>query len=285
MMNAHRPFILSVARFCAAQYECLPGFLRTKPAESKYIFVFALLIAGCGDRVTGTYESEVEEQQKYFPLAIGQVTEYRVDSVAYNEVPGVGLVQDSSTTYLREVVTDTLRDNLGNVQWKVEQYERRSENDNWVIARIWTAERTEAQAVRTEENLRFLRLIFPMNRRSEWDGNIWIGDEQTVTVAGQTIRPFVNWNYEVDSIDIPRAIGSFNFEQVLVVTEVDETNIIEKRFSRSVYAKNVGLVFREQWIADSQYCNKIPVPADCATKPWEEKAERGYYLRQTILSF
>jgi hypothetical protein len=203
----------------------------------------------------------------------------------YNQVPGLGLVQDSSITYLREVVADTLRDNLGNVQWKIEQYERRSENENWQIARIWTAERTETQAVRTEENLRFLRLIFPMNRRSEWAGNLWIGDEKTITVAGQTLRPYVNWNYEVDSIDIPRTIGLFNFEQVLVVTEVDETNIIEKRFSRSVYAKNVGLVSREQWIADTQYCNQTPVPADCATKPWEEKAERGYYVRQTILSY
>ena len=250
-----------------------------------FLLALACLFAGCGDRVTGTYESEVGEQQKYFPLSIGQTAEYRVDSVVYNEVPGVGLVRDSSVTFLKEIITDTLRDNLGNVQWEIEQYERRSESENWQIARIWTAERTETQAVRTEENLRFLRLIFPMNRRSEWDGNIWIGDEKTLTVAGQTLRPFVNWNYEVDSIDIPRTIGPFNFEQVIVVTEVDETNIIEKRFSRSVYAKNVGLVFREQWIADSQYCNEIPVPADCATKPWEEKAERGYYLRQTILSF
>ena len=244
-----------------------------------------LLAHSCKDRITEEYVSEVAEQQKYFPLSIGQSVEYQIDSVEYSQVSGVGLVRDSSITFMREIIADTLRDNLGNLQWKVEQYERKNANEPWVIARIWTAERTDAHAVRTEENLRYLRLVFPMDRRSEWNGNVWIDPNKTVTIAGQSIRPFINWIYEVDSIDIVRPVGAFNFDQTLVITEIDETNIIEKRFSRSIYAKNVGLVQKEQWIVDSQYCNQNPVPQDCATKPWGEKAERGYYLRQTIIRY
>jgi hypothetical protein len=44
-------------------------------------------------------------------------------------------------------------------------------------------------------------------------------------------------------------------------------------------------VKREQWILDSQYCNQTPAPADCATRPWELKAEKGYILRQVVLAF
>jgi hypothetical protein len=124
-----------------------------------------------------------------------------------------------------------------------------------------------------------------MGRRSEWNGNLWINTELEVSIKGDRIRPFVNWNYEVDSIDIQRQVGEFTFDSTLVITEVDENNIIERRLSRAIYAKHVGLVFKEQWILDSQYCNQTPPPVDCETKPWLEKAERGYLYRQTVIAY
>ncbi len=252
--------------------------------------ILALVIAlavltACNKRATGTYDDPTIEQQRYFPLAIGHTVDYQVDSVVYFEASGVGIVRDSSTTFVRETVADTLRDNTGNLQYKIERYERKSAAEPWTIAAIWSAEINNEQAVRTEENLRFLRLVFPMDRRSEWNGNLWLDPFRTLVVAGQNIKPFTNWNYEVDSIGITRTVGDFTFDDVVVVTEVDETNIIEKRLSRSIYAKNVGLVYREQFIADSQYCNETPPPADCSTKPWEEKAERGYFVRQVVIGY
>lgn len=98
-------------------------------------------------------------------------------------------------------------------------------------------------------------------------------------------RPFINWHYKVDSIDLPAIIGNFVFDSTLVITEADDTNIIERRFSRSWYAKNVGLVQKEQWILDSQYCNQLPTPPDCASLAWWLKAEKGYILRQVVIAF
>ncbi len=247
--------------------------------------VFALATLAACKRSTGVYDDPTAEQQRYFPLSIGHSVDYQVDSVAYFQVSGVGIVRDSSTTFVRETVADTLRDNVGNLQYKIERYERKATSEPWAIADIWSAEVNASQAVRTEENLRFLRLVFPMDRRSEWNGNLWLDPYRTIVVAGQNIKPFINWNYEVDSIGINRIVGGFAFDDALVVTEVDESNIIEKRFSRSIYAKDVGLVYREQFIADSQYCNETPPPADCATKPWGEKAERGYFVRQVVIGF
>jgi hypothetical protein len=89
----------------------------------------------------------------------------------------------------------------------------------------------------------------------------------------------------VDSIDVAASVGAFTFDSTLLVTEADETNIIERRLSQARYAKHVGLVWREQWILDSQYCNQTPPPADCDTRPWALKAEKGYILRQVVLEF
>ncbi|MCK6690573.1 MAG: hypothetical protein L6Q97_00565 [Thermoanaerobaculia bacterium] len=221
-------------------------------------------------------------QYAYFPLETGRYVDYRVDSVVYDFGPGGSTVRDSFQVFAREVVTDTLRDNTGQLVYRIERFERKNDTLPWEFRQNIFAARTPSQAIRTENNLRFLKLVFPFDRRSNWNGNLWIDQYREIEVAGERLQPFVNWRYEVDSLDIPAQIGAFSFDSVLVVTEVDESNAIERRLSRVKYAKHVGVVFREQWILDSQYCNQIPPPADCLTKPWMEKAEKGYILRQII---
>ena len=247
-------------------------------------FSIALIINACGERVTFEPAPWDESQYTYFPLETGKYVVYRVDSIVYDFAPG-GISRDSSGTFVKEITGDTLRDQSGQLLYRIERYERSSDTAQWQLVSIGTAGRSGGQAIRTENNLRFLKLIFPMDRRSEWDGNLWIDQAREIEIAGERMRPFTNWLYEVDSIDVQAFIGPFVFDSTLLVTEADDKNIIERRYSRVRYAKHVGVVWREQWILDSQYCNQTPPPADCETKPWEDKAEKGYILRQTILEF
>ncbi|MFN0034456.1 MAG: hypothetical protein ACKVUS_05265 [Saprospiraceae bacterium] len=250
-----------------------------------HLAALALLANACGKRQIVQPEPFDESQYAYFPLEIGQYVVYQVDSVVYDFAPGGSTVQDSSRTFAKEVVADTLRDNTGQLLYAIERYERANDSEPWAFKSAGTASRTTMQAVRTEENFKFLRLVFPMDRRSEWDGNLWIDESREIEIAGERMRPFANWSYEVDSIDVQALVGQFSFDSTLLVTEADDFNVIERRLSRARYAKNVGLVWREQWILDSQYCNQTPSPADCETRPWEQKAEKGYILRQTVIAF
>ncbi len=248
--------------------------------------VFSVLaFQACSDRQTAIYDSGAAAQYAYFPLQIGKYIVYQVDSVVYDFAQGGGTSRDSFRTFVREIVGDTLRDQTGLLLYRIERYERRHDTSAWALKSIGTAGRTATQAIRTEDNLRFLKLVFPLDRRSEWDGNLWIDENREIEIAGERMRPFVNWEYEVDSIDVPAVAGAFAFDSTLLVTEIDDKNIIERRLSRVRYAKNVGMVWREQWILDSQYCNQSPPPADCETRPWELKAEKGYILRETIIEF
>jgi hypothetical protein len=145
--------------------------------------------------------------------------------------------------------------------------------------------RDEKKAWRTEDQFRLIKMPFPMTMRSEWDGLSFINRETEVEIRQNRIRPFTNWEFEVDSINISKTIGNFNFDSTLTITEADDVNAIERRFSRVIYAMGIGPVFIEQRILDSQYCNQSPPPADCETRPWEIKAERGYILRQTVTSY
>ena len=259
----------------------IPVFCRFIPL----LLVLVLVNAGCGDRQIEAPKPQDTEHYAYFPLQIGKYVVFAVDSIVYDFASGGGILQDSSHTLVREEITDTLRDNTGQLLFQIERSERPDDSSPWVLSSITTAARTGSQAIRTENNFRFLKLIFPMDKRSEWDGNLWIDQEREIEIAGERMRPFTNWHYEVDSIDIPSQIGAFAFDSVLVVTEADDNNVIERRFSRVKYAKHVGVVWREQLILDSQYCNQSPPPVDCSTKPWAEKAEKGYILRQVVLEF
>lgn len=248
------------------------------------LLFLALGFAGCSDRQTEQPVMDAAGQYAYFPLRIGKSITYVVDSVVFGTGPG-GVLRDSSRIFLQETVVDTLRDNTGQLIYLVERSERRSDTSAWQLKNVWSAARTTNQAVRTEDNLRFLRLIFPMDERSDWDGNRWIDPQTELVVAGESLRPFSGWRYRVDSLDVSLAVGAFVFDSALVVTETDEENLFERRFSKAVYAKKLGLVRREQWFLDSQYCNRNPAPPDCATKPWEEKAERGFIVKMIVFDF
>lgn len=225
------------------------------------------------------------DQRNYFPLSVGKYVEFAIDSVLYDFGGSGGTSRDSIRTWVREEITDTFTDNLGQPLFRIERFERKNDSLPWQLKQVLSASLSIAQAIRTENNLRFLKLVFPFYRNTRWDGNLWIDPYLEIEVAGERIRPFTNWQYKVDALDIPAQIGAFAFDSVLVVTEVDQTNAIERRLSRSTYAKHIGLVQREQWILDSQYCNQIPAPADCQSKPWIEKAETGYILRQVLTGY
>lgn len=244
----------------------------------------AFLMAGCGDRSTESPAGDWAAQYDYFPLSVGQSLTYQVDSIIFDPISG-GVARDTSRTFLREMVVDTFLDATGERAYVIERWERKSNSADWQFKNVCSATRTGHQAIRTEDNLRFIRLVFPLNDRSAWSGNAAIDPAQEIQIAGETLLPFAGWVYRVDVIDVPGQAGSFTFDSTLVVTEVDDDNLVEKRFSRAVYAKGVGLVYREQWILDSQYCNLIPLPLDCATKPWMEKAEKGFIVQMTILEF
>lgn len=243
-----------------------------------------LLLAACSKRQIQEPMPFEAAQLEYFPLITGHYVVYKVDSLVFDPASG-GTFIDSSSTFVKEMVGDSLLDNTGQWQYIIERYERKTLDEPWNLKFVGTASRSNSQAVRTEQNLRFLKMVFPMDKSSAWDGNLWIDKYREIEIAGERMLPFTNWQYEVDSIDLPANIGGFLFDSTLVITEADYTDAIERRFSKAWYAKHVGLVKREQWILDSQYCAQIPQPPDCITLPWELKAEIGYILRQTVLEF
>jgi hypothetical protein len=237
----------------------------------------------CSKRETDT-ASDTSYQYEYFPLQIGKVLEYQLDSLVYQlDSNGVKLI-DSISMQVRDEVIDSVRSAANELQYIIVRSEMMPDG-NLRPLRTMQIGRNQRQAWRIEDNFRLLKMPFPMTRRSAWDGLTYINRDIEVEVRSNRIRPFTNWEFEVDSLDIATTVGVFNFDSTLHITEADDINAIERRVSKVIYALHVGPVYMEQWILDSQYCNQTPPPTNCDTLPWEEKGERGYILRQRLTKY
>jgi hypothetical protein len=236
------------------------------------LFSVGLMLIGtaCSDSQT-PLDVEPDSSQEFFPLSIGKTLIYSVDSVFYKEDE----LPDTVRIFAREVITDTLRDNEGDLLFRIERSERASESDPWQISQILSMKRSNTQAERVENNQRFISLTFPFRRNAIWDGIGFNSDSLQLTVRGEVIEIFKDWESRFDEIFVPQMVNSFEFDSTVVVFHANSENFIEQRFNREVYARGIGLVVKEMAILDSQVSN--------GERVWPDDAEKGFTMRQTLI--
>lgn len=235
-----------------------------------------LSLQSCKDEST-IEDFQVDFGYEYSPIAIGKYWDYQVDSTTYDIGTSENIIVLNSTTYVREMITDTLTDNIGRLAYKVERSERSSLDGAWEVKDIWMTVRTEQQLERLEENLRFVKMVFPIKTGLAWDGNQFIDETTAITVAGETIEVFKSWEYEVDFVGEPVAVSNELYDDAVQIIQADNENLIELRYSKEQYVRDIGLVYKEMKILDTQCIS------DCEGLPWEEKAEKGFILRQSLI--
>ena len=236
-------------------------------------------------------KSETEELDRdygydYFPLQIGREYLYEIDSIVFRET-AAGIQTDTSRTWLLERIVDSLEDNSGQVLYRIERFERKGTDAPWEIKNVWTAGRTDRQALRTEDNLRFIKLVFPLRAGESWKGNGYIPAGIFFEGSSRQVEIFKEWAYQVLSVDEPATVGKLSFDRVVTVANADFESIIEYRYAREQYARGIGLIYREWRILDTQcrYCCGGDTGDACQSLSWEQKGENGFILRQRLISF
>ncbi len=237
-----------------------------------------LLFQACQSKSTFE-EYDIDPGYDYFPLEIGKYRTYVVDSVLYDIGDNSVIFTYESRTFVKHVIADTLTDNLGRPGYRIERYERLSDSVDWAIKDIWAAIPTSNGIEWIEENLRFIKMVFPLREGVEWNGNKHIDVTTIIPIAGESVEVFKSWSYEALSVGETEIIGDFVFDEVATLSQADSENLIELRYSQEKYAKNIGLVYREMKILDTQCIDS------CFHQTWEEKAEKGFILTQQIIDY
>lgn len=224
-----------------------------------------------------TEKVNLNSDENFFPLKIGQVRVYQVDSILFRQ----GKLLDSTVSYVKEEITKLVKDTLGEEFIVLKSY-RKKLTDTWQPLASYTARLYQNKAIRNEGNINIIPLVFPISSQLTWNGLAFLNEDQEFNVAGESVQVFQGWeSFKINDLPKAEKVGAFNFDQVLTVLQSDEEDIINKRYSLEKYVSGVGLAFRTMIILDcnSNINNCIP------SIPWEKRATKGFILKQTLLDF
>ena len=170
----------------------------------------------------------IELRSNYYPLKIGAVLLYDVDSTAYSNFTNTS---QNFKFEVKDSITNTFQDLSGNVNYRIERFKRITKSSPWVFQIVFTRSKSLRAAQEFFNNQTFIRLIFPPIKGATWNGN------SKNTIGEQA--------YLIEKDLSALSINSLSFDSTIVVTEIDSKNLIREDVVYCTYAKNVGLVQRE----------------------------------------
>ena len=236
---------------------------------------FALLfITACREET----EEIIPITYEYSPLDSGKYIIYQVDSILYNDYDRT---VDTHTYFMLYQYGREELDAKGEPFSRYEQYVKIEASDEWRLAQVFAIKNANYQLQVIQDNQRIIALSYPIVQGKSWDGLSYIRRDTSIEIPGGNINLYKDWdNFSYTETELPFQINGLTFEKTTLVTQVDKINNIERRYSIERYAKGVGLIEKEMWILDTQCNGNI---ANCLTLPWEQKAEKGFILRQRII--
>jgi hypothetical protein len=204
-------------------------------------FILMTLIFGCNK----SNPLQTDTPADYYPMHLGRYIIYRMDSLKYINVGS----SDTLISYLaKEVVEDSITDNLGRPSFRVTRYlSDTTGTGQWVpsIAYMVTPLGTSVEVV--ENNLRFIKLVTPVQDYLSWLGNSYIDTQSDISQV-----PYLDgWNYTYDSTGLPYITLGGVVPQAVVVHEDDDVSGLadgsytQTIFSEEVYGKGIGPIYRK----------------------------------------
>ena len=176
---------------------------------------------------------------EYFPVELGSFVEYRVDSI-WHDQPAAAIdgIHDTLSYFLKEVIESEFIDAEDEMSLRVERYKRSTEAEEWRLVDIWFAKRRSSNAEKVEENVRYVKLAFPLNQAASWDLNALNAKEE--------------WQTKYDSLFLERTIGENLFERTIMTVHRENKNLIDDEFAYELYAEGVGLIIRYERDLETQ---------------------------------
>lgn len=169
----------------------------------------------------------------YFPTERGKYAVYDVDSAYHAENDNN---TDDSVYYshyqIKELIDSTFIDGQGRPAQIIKRYKRDNDTLSWNLVNIWTQVLTATTAYKTEDNVPYHKLSFPISSTVTWNGN----DANTLEVE----------MYSYDSFHSPMSINGLSFDSTLSVLQRDDDNFVQRIYGREVYANHIGMIYKER---------------------------------------
>ena len=200
------------------------------------VFTSITFFFGCNK----SNNESVKYYYNYFPLEVDGWVEYDVVDIIHSE-----LGSDTAEYQLKEIAAEEFLDNEGRLTYRIERYWRDDSNANWSVKDVWYSNITRTTAEKVEENMRFTKLIFPINISKYWDGNAYNNLEE--------------WEYYYDSLHKPKLINNLSFDSTITVIQRDNENVVEYEKVKEIYAVDIGLIYKSHIDLDINLSNILDI--------------------------
>lgn len=163
----------------------------------------------------------------YYPLEQGRYIIYDVYDTTYNGVERIDTLYQ-----LKELVYSSFQEGE-EVKYVLHQYYKKTTDADWKEQpdSVWSLVNSSNQLIRTENNIPYIKLVFPVEENKKWDGNAKnVYDSET---------------YTMKNVDDSYAVSNLDFSQTLTVEMSNVKNVISKDSRYEIYARGVGAVKKE----------------------------------------
>lgn len=198
-----------------------------------------LIILGIMAILGGCSEEQADPSEmfySYFPDTVGHFVIYSVDSLVYDDFTGQVLQFEYE---VKELIESRLTDGEGKESLRLERYIRPDESSPWEIKDVWQARVLPDRAEKTEENITFIKLVFPPKLGSRWNGNAY--------------NTLPRQEYRIIEAHKPYLITpSLSFDSTVTVLQNEFITLISEELQEEKYAKDIGLVFKRYRKVDKE---------------------------------
>jgi hypothetical protein len=174
----------------------------------------------------------------YFPLEKGRYSIYEgIDSVFSLSIPKL----EVKHYQLMEVMADASLDLAGDTVYRLERFSRPDAASPWTLDSIWTARLLRTpdakainRAVRTENNIAIIKLVFPLEENKSWNPLLLSGNDLSQEPSVYTMKA------------VTKAFRDYPQSMTVVQNQDTSANQVNQRKYLEVYAPQAGLVYKEQ---------------------------------------
>ena len=211
--------------------------------ESKYVAWLTILMIVI---LTGIFSCKKDKEvlavdlgYDYFPSNKGSFIIYEVDSLYYNDFT---FTIDTFKFQIKEKIADNFTDLSNRLTQRIERFYRKNSNEEWLIKDVWFANQTANTAEKVEENIRFVKIVFPLKKENSWNGNRF-------NVLGPD-------EFRLQHCHLPFRIDTKAFDRSVTVIQQNDSTLVSQDKRLEVYGYQIGLVYAER--QQVRFCTTDP---------------------------
>lgn len=185
----------------------------------------------------------------YYPVEPGKVFIYRLDSTV---TPAFGTSLIVKSYLAKDSIESSFTDNQGRQSFRVYRYTTDTlQQQQWQYqSTYYITYADKSIEVVDDNNYRFIKLIEPVAEGVTWKGNSYIDTKS----ATSPVTYLDNWNYTYTNVNASYSVLKGIMDSTVTVVQDDETipegefdpNYYKQRnYSVEVYAKGVGLIYKD----------------------------------------